>query len=388
MTLIIEKPNADAERTTRTPGSPCRLTVNGYVIWSSTSCGDRPDQSENTITWLSERSGMASIGVVKSAQYPQAPMNRKRAITMKRFRSATSISQLITCSSRGRAQPCTLFRIDAYAYKRSSMRTDYELRGEESGSGRRIRQGPERAGKAFWGPRRHAGHRKEYVADGHVTGRAGRDSTRPLAHRAHPHAIIRRHGERGGQRPHGDGDHGNDSAPTIHRSLTITRSPWPVFERTSAGSWPRRRAERGERNEDCQRGPSRRPGELIARPGLARRGPAAGGQREPRGRGVRAVCRLSLSGARRPPHGPEPRARVGPARRERRGVHALLRTAQARRRRLGRGDARPLARGPSDRRPAQPHDVPRAEGRAAARRPQDAGPRASCEGDPPLRRRL
>src|SRR2546427_9971137 len=95
MTLIIEKPNADAERTTRTPGSPCRLTVNGYVIWSSTSCGDRPDQSENTMTWLSERSGIASIGVVRSAQYPQAPISRKSAITMKRFRSATSISQLI-----------------------------------------------------------------------------------------------------------------------------------------------------------------------------------------------------------------------------------------------------------------------------------------------------
>src|SRR5438093_5548321 len=94
MILIIEKPNADAERTTRTPGSPCRLTVNGYVIWSSTSCGDRPDQSENTITWLSERSGIASIGVVRSAQYPQAPISRKSAITMKRFRSATSISQL------------------------------------------------------------------------------------------------------------------------------------------------------------------------------------------------------------------------------------------------------------------------------------------------------
>src|SRR5438552_17503229 len=143
------------------------------------------------MTWLSERSGMASIGVVKSAQYPQAPMNRKRAITMKRFRSATSISQLITCSSRGRAQPCALFRIDAYAWKRSSTRTDYELRGEESGSGRRIRQGQEGAGKAFWGPRRHAGHRKEYVADPHVACRAGRAPTRPSPHRAQPHASLR-----------------------------------------------------------------------------------------------------------------------------------------------------------------------------------------------------
>src|SRR5881409_637544 len=95
MTLIIEKPNADAERTTRTPGSPCRLTVNGYVIWSSTSCGDRPDQSVNTITWLSERSGIASIGVVRSAQYPHPPRRRKAAMTRTRFRRETSISQLI-----------------------------------------------------------------------------------------------------------------------------------------------------------------------------------------------------------------------------------------------------------------------------------------------------
>src|SRR5438445_358072 len=45
MTLIIENPKAEDERTTRTPGSPCKLTVRGYVTWSSTSCGERPVQS-------------------------------------------------------------------------------------------------------------------------------------------------------------------------------------------------------------------------------------------------------------------------------------------------------------------------------------------------------
>src|SRR2546423_8252500 len=95
ITLIIEKPNADDERTTRTPGRPCRLTVSGYVTWSSTSCGDRPDQSVKTITWLSERSGIASIGVVSSAQYPQPPTSRKKATTRNRFRNDSSISQLI-----------------------------------------------------------------------------------------------------------------------------------------------------------------------------------------------------------------------------------------------------------------------------------------------------
>src|SRR5207249_5954297 len=95
ITLIIEKPNADDERTTRTPGSPWRLTVSGYVTWSSTSCGERPDQSVKTMTWLSERSGMASIGVVKSAQYPQPPSNAKNAMTRNQFRSDSPISQLI-----------------------------------------------------------------------------------------------------------------------------------------------------------------------------------------------------------------------------------------------------------------------------------------------------
>src|SRR5262245_49850510 len=96
MTLIIENPNADEERTTRTPGRPCRLTVSGYVTWSSISCGERPGQSENTITWLSDRSGIASSGVVSKAQYPHAPSSAKTPTTRKRFRSDSSMSRLIT----------------------------------------------------------------------------------------------------------------------------------------------------------------------------------------------------------------------------------------------------------------------------------------------------
>src|SRR4029453_1751632 len=95
ITLIIEKPKAEEDRTTRTPGRPCRLTVSGEVIWSSTSWGDRPGQSVKTITWLSDRSGIASIGVVSSAQYPQPARSRNAAITRTRFRSEISISQLI-----------------------------------------------------------------------------------------------------------------------------------------------------------------------------------------------------------------------------------------------------------------------------------------------------
>src|SRR5713101_9900268 len=97
ITLIIEKPKAEEERTTRTPGNPCRLTVNGYVIWSSISCGERPIQSVKTITWLSDKSGMASIGVVSKAQYPHPPNRRKPIITRNRLRSAASMSQWIMC---------------------------------------------------------------------------------------------------------------------------------------------------------------------------------------------------------------------------------------------------------------------------------------------------
>ena len=71
MTLTIENPKAEADRTVRTCGRPCRLTVSGYVIWSSTSCGLRPAQSVKTMTWFSLRSGMASMGVRRRAQYPQ-----------------------------------------------------------------------------------------------------------------------------------------------------------------------------------------------------------------------------------------------------------------------------------------------------------------------------
>src|SRR5260370_4640975 len=97
----MEKPKAEDDRPTRRPGSPCRLTVSGYVSWSSTSWGERPGQSVKTITWLSERSGIASIGVVRSAQYPQPARSRNAATTRTRFRSEPSINQLIIWTGRG-----------------------------------------------------------------------------------------------------------------------------------------------------------------------------------------------------------------------------------------------------------------------------------------------
>src|SRR5204863_1659051 len=54
-----------------------------------------PVQSVKTMTWLSERSGIASIGVVRSAQYPHPASSANTAMTRTRFLSDTSINQLI-----------------------------------------------------------------------------------------------------------------------------------------------------------------------------------------------------------------------------------------------------------------------------------------------------
>src|SRR5688500_13448688 len=47
------------------------------------------------MTWLSDRSGIASIGVDVSAHHPQPARPRYRTTTMNRFFSATSMSRLI-----------------------------------------------------------------------------------------------------------------------------------------------------------------------------------------------------------------------------------------------------------------------------------------------------
>src|SRR5882724_3428679 len=95
MTKIMEKPNAEEERTTLTPGNPCRFTVSGQMTWSSTSCGLRPDQSVKTITWLSLKSGMASIGARSIAHKPQPAIPIQSATTRKRLRSESSMSRSI-----------------------------------------------------------------------------------------------------------------------------------------------------------------------------------------------------------------------------------------------------------------------------------------------------
>ncbi len=81
MMVIIEKLNSLDDRTTFTPARPWRFTDSGYVTWSSISCGLRPIQSVKTITWFSERSGMASTGMVIRARAPANPSTSAARMT-------------------------------------------------------------------------------------------------------------------------------------------------------------------------------------------------------------------------------------------------------------------------------------------------------------------
>ena len=46
---MLENPNMELLRIVFTLGIPSSAVVRGYVIWSSTSCGDRPIHSVKTI---------------------------------------------------------------------------------------------------------------------------------------------------------------------------------------------------------------------------------------------------------------------------------------------------------------------------------------------------
>src|SRR2546428_4648699 len=186
------------------------------------------------MTWLSLRSGIASIGVVSSAQYPQAPTSTNRPSTRKRFRSDASISQLTIsppCETLVVRQSARIVRsaagrreTDACRESTLSTRTDYELRGVESGSGRRVGERERDARKIFRRARRHDRDRREdHVADRRARRETGRGAARAFAHRAHGHAVVRRHGQRCGEHPHHDGDHRDGGTARSHDARTITR---------------------------------------------------------------------------------------------------------------------------------------------------------------------
>ena len=60
MTYTKLIPNIEKPRTSVTCGAATNDDTIGYVTWSSTSVGLRPIHSVKTITWGSDRSGMAS----------------------------------------------------------------------------------------------------------------------------------------------------------------------------------------------------------------------------------------------------------------------------------------------------------------------------------------
>src|SRR4051812_28453372 len=98
MIVIIEKLNSLDDRTAFTPASPCNCTLSGYVICSSMSCGLRPIQSANTITWFSDRSGIASTGVCSTAYSPQTATPAQAMSTIHRLRTENSMIRAIMCA--------------------------------------------------------------------------------------------------------------------------------------------------------------------------------------------------------------------------------------------------------------------------------------------------
>src|SRR6266581_4772302 len=85
----------DSPRTYFTCGAATMLEMIGYVTWSSTRSGLRPGQSVKTITCTSERSGMASRGLVQSDHTPKAVAKKTRKRTMKRLWALYSMMRLI-----------------------------------------------------------------------------------------------------------------------------------------------------------------------------------------------------------------------------------------------------------------------------------------------------
>src|SRR5438552_18454699 len=81
------------------------LEMIGYVIWSSIRSGLRPGQSVKTITCTSERSGMASSGLVRSDHTPKAVAKKTRKRTMNRLWALYSMTRLIISYATSVADP-------------------------------------------------------------------------------------------------------------------------------------------------------------------------------------------------------------------------------------------------------------------------------------------
>src|SRR3954447_17064362 len=100
MIVIIEKFGSLDDRIVFTPARPWSCTLSGYVTCSSMSWGVRPIQSANTITWFSDKSGIASTGVCTSAYPPPTATPSHSRITSQRLRTEYSMIRAIMGSRR------------------------------------------------------------------------------------------------------------------------------------------------------------------------------------------------------------------------------------------------------------------------------------------------
>ncbi len=78
MTLTNDIPNIDWPRTACTFGAETSALEMGYVTWSSTRSALCPIHSVKTITWTSERSGIASSDACWTDAHPQADSARTK----------------------------------------------------------------------------------------------------------------------------------------------------------------------------------------------------------------------------------------------------------------------------------------------------------------------
>src|SRR5882762_6287689 len=85
-------------RTYCTPGTPRRAVTMGYVTWSSTMSGLRPIHSVEMITWVSDRSGIASSGVSQRARTPNPAATMIAARVSTRFRAHHAMRRSIIAS--------------------------------------------------------------------------------------------------------------------------------------------------------------------------------------------------------------------------------------------------------------------------------------------------
>ena len=116
-TVTKESPKNVWPRAYRTAGAAESTETIGYVIWSSTSVGARPGHSVYTMTWTSERSGMASRLILLIAINPASVSPSIPTVVRNRLHAHHAITPLITTKSP-QPPPETDFRCREGSFRR------------------------------------------------------------------------------------------------------------------------------------------------------------------------------------------------------------------------------------------------------------------------------